>query len=542
MKTRKFVTSALPYVNNQPHLGNIIGSVLSSDVYVRYCRKRGQNAVHICGTDDYGTAIEMEAISQKKTPPEICVENSEMHKRVYEWFNIHFDYFGHTSLPSHTHFVQDLFLKMYHNGHFNEQEVEQFYCEACELFLADRYVVGECKFCGDRQARGDQCDVCGHTYNSLELLLPHCSICGSTPVVKSSTHLFFDLETFKPHLLKLYEDNGELWSRNARNIFKQWICMDLHPRCMTRSLRFDWGVPVPLERFRDKVFYVWFDAPMGYLTFLKELVGDEFEDWCRDSELVQFMGKDNVSFHTIMFPAMLIASGDRLPLVRRLSVTEYLQFENKKFSKSRKHGIFGSDLIDGKLGESCIWRYYLLKIRPETRDANFLFSDFQQSVTADLVNNLGNFINRVLKYISCKCSSKIMLLQLNDRDNNFLSAIDGLYRKYLQSLDDIKLRDGLQTVLEMSRVGNEYIQDGIQNNAGRRDHCFSLGFSLVAFIGALLHPFIPSTSSKVLKMCNLNETRFPNSMEIIQVHVISNDISPLFNRFTPAQVEEMKKY
>lgn len=539
---KKLITSALPYVNNQPHLGNIIGCVLSADVYNRYCKKRGDDSIYICGTDEYGTAIEMEAISQKKTPKEICEVNRRIHRRVYDWFDISFDHFGFTSSPNHTKLVQELFVKMYDNGYFKEEEIDQFYCEDCSLFLADRYVVGECKFCGDSQARGDQCDACGHAYSTMDLLLPHCTICNSIPVVRPTTHLFFELGVFKPQLEKLYENSGSFWSQNAKNIFNQWISMDLHSRCMTRDLKFEWGVPVPLERFRGKVFYVWFDAPIGYFTFLRELVKDDFDDWCRNSELVQFMGKDNVSFHTVIFPSMIFATGEKLPLVKRLSVTEYLQFENKKFSKSKQHGIFGMDLVDGKLGNACIWRYYLLKIRPETRDANFSFSDFQQSVTADLINNLGNFINRVLKYIKSRCGSKVILSQLSDRDRSFVDLINELYIGYKRNLDEIKLRDALQTILEISRAGNEYVQEGIQSTPERRSHCFSLGFSVVGFIGSLLHPFIPSTSSKILKMCNLKEDFLPDSIEIVDNHAIEGEIHPLFNHFTSEQVEEMKRY
>lgn len=538
---RKFITSALPYVNNQPHLGNIIGCVLSSDVYSRFCRKRGQRCMHVCGTDEYGTAIEMEAIAQGLTPAEICRENRKIHKRVYDWFDIYFDYFGHTSSDSHTELVQSMFARMYDNGYFREEEIEQLYCEACSLFLADRYVLGECRFCGDGNARGDQCDACGHTYRSLELVRPRCSLCSAEPVIRPTVHLFFDLAAFKPQLEALYRENGRFWSQNAQSIFAQWMDMDLHPRCMTRDLKFGWGVPVPLDWFRGKVFYVWFDAPLGYLTFLRDLVGDEFEEWCREAELVQFMGKDNVSFHTVVFPAMLFATGEQLPLVKRLSVTEYLQFEGKKFSKSRRHGIFGLDLVDGRLGSACVWRYYLLKIRPESRDANFSFLDFQQSVTADLINNLGNFVNRVLKYIQARLGSRVALLALGDRDNSLVAAINGVCKRYIESMDEIQLRDGLQAVLEISRMGNEYIQEGSQSR-DRRNHCFGIGLSIVVLVGRLLHPFMPATSSRILEMCRLEESPIPDTMEIIDGHDIGNDIQPLFNHFTPEQIDEMKHF
>ncbi|ADM12576.1 methionyl-tRNA synthetase [Encephalitozoon intestinalis ATCC 50506] len=539
---KKFITSALPYVNNQPHLGNVIGSVLSGDVYSKYCKKKGETCLYICGTDEYGTAIEMEAVSQGRPPLEICEENRRLHKQVYDWFNIDFDYFGFTSTPEHTEMVQSLFMKMYNNGHFKELEIEQFYCGNCGIFLADRYVVGECKFCGDLGAKGDQCDACGQTYNFLELLSPKCSICSTVPIIRSTCHLFFDLEMFRPHLLETYKENGHLWSQNAQNIFNQWISMEFHPRCMTRDLKFRWGVPVPLEKFKEKVFYVWFDAPIGYLTFLKELVGEDFSEWCKDSELVQFMGKDNVAFHTIIFPAMIYATGEKYPIIKRLSATEYLQFENQKFSKSRRHGIFGLDLVKGNLGKPCIWRYYLMKIRPEsTKDSNFTFYDFQQSVTADLINNLGNFVNRVLKYIESRCNSRVSLLELDEKDKEFVEDINGLYRRYITKMDEIKLREGLQVVMEISRRGNEYIQEGVRNKA-RKSHFFCLGFSVVGFLATLLYPFMPVASVEILRMCNLEETGLPESIQIIDGHMIGGRICPLFENFTPEQLEEMKKY
>lgn len=539
---RKLITSALPYVNNQPHLGNVIGSVLSGDVYNRFCRRMGETSVYICGTDEYGTAIEMEAISQGKTPREICEQNRKLHKQVYDWFGIDFDHFGFTSSPGHTELVQELFMKMYRNGHFKESSIEQFYCDGCGLFLADRYVVGKCKFCGDERARGDQCDGCGHMYKPLELLTPRCSVCSSPPVVRSTTHLFFDLEAFRPFLKELHRHSGHLWSQNAQNIFGQWMAMDFYPRCMTRDLKFKWGVPVPLEGFEEKVFYVWFDAPIGYLTFLRELVGESFGEWCEDAELVQFMGKDNVAFHTVIFPAMLHATGGKYPLVRRLSATEYLQFEGQKFSKSRKHGIFGLDLVDGRLGKPCVWRYYLLKIRPEsTKDSNFAFHDFQQSVTADLVNNVGNFVNRVLKYIRSRCGSRVSLLALDAKDRKYIDAINELYGRYKEKMSEIKLREGLQAVMEISKCGNEYVQEGMQEES-RRSHFFCLGFSVVGFVGALLYPFMPATSREILRMCNLPEAEFPDAMVIVDGHTIGGDIRPLFENFTAEQLEEMRRY
>jgi methionyl-tRNA synthetase len=538
---KKFITSALPYVNNQPHLGNIIGCVLSADVYSRYCKRKGEEAVYICGTDEYGTAIEMAAIAQNKTPIQICEENRVLHRAVYDWFNIHFDHFGFTSSESHKENVQDFFRKIYSNGYFDEQSIDQLYCEACQLYLADRYVTGTCPVCKDPGARGDQCDACGHLYKTLDLADPLCTLCDSAPVVRPNTHLFFRLGDFKAQLMKLYEKYGSGWSQNGQNIFNQWMSMDLHPRCMTRDLKYNWGVPVPLDGFRDKVFYVWFDAPIGYLTFLKELVGDEYQRWREEAELVQFMGKDNVSFHTIIFPAMLMATGEKYPLVSKLAATEFLQFENQKFSKSRKHGIFGLDLLDNKLGTSCIWRFYLLKIRPETGDANFSFLDFRNSVTGDLINNLGNFCNRVLKFVHSRCQGRIRVSELSECDMALVSAINRLYREHLVLMEAIRIRDALCTVLEVSRVGNGYVQGFVKMDKEARAHGFSVAFSVVVFLEILLHPFLPVASEKIRAMCNLGGGLYPEEFKVVMDHQIGEDIAPLFT-LTPEQLSEVERY
>lgn len=552
--SKKIITSALPYVNNQPHLGNIIGCVLSADMYARFCRKNNEDVVFLSGTDEYGTAIEMAAFAQNKTPLQICEENRIIHKKIYDWFNIDFDFFGHTTSTAHTKNVQDFFNKIHNNGFFTEQEIEQFFCDKCQIFLADRYVVGTCKFCKYTDAKGDQCDGCGHTYKSLDLIDAKCTLCHSFPNIKSTRHLFFDFNNFKDKLQKLFNTNSQYWSENGKQITKSWLDQELLPRCMTRDLKNRWGVPVPLKDFEEKVFYVWFDAVIGYFTFYKEYVAARSEskgldknnvfatdNILQDCELVQFMGKDNVFFHTIVFPSLIFATNDSYPLIKKLSVTEFLLFENEKFSKSRGHGIFGLDLVDNTMGQSCLWRYYLAKIRPEKCDSNFSFTHFTNVIDADLNNNIGNFCNRVLKYIKNKNNKLINIDKLEHRDDLMVQTIDKIYKEYLTSFSAIRIREALEKILEISKVGNEYVQQVVSSKI-EVPKGFQVAFSIVVLIGQLLEPFIPVSSEKLLKMCNRKKENFCESFYIIKSAEIGDDIKPLFNKLDDSLIERIKNF
>lgn len=541
MAKKKIITSALPYVNNQPHLGNIIGCVLSGDVYSRYCKKNNEEVVYLCGTDEYGTAIEIEALKKNKKPIEICNENRVIHKKIYDWFQIKFDHFGQTTTEAHKKRVQEMFKQIYENGYFQENKVEQYFCTQCETFLADRYVEGTCKFCGYVGARGDQCDGCGHTYKSTDLIDPKCTICGSVPVIKETNHLFFDFGAFKGQLEELFEKNSKYWSDNGKAITKSWLDQELLPRCMTRDLKNKWGVPVPLEGYESKVFYVWFDAVIGYFTFLEQCVGEDVDMWMKEGRLVQFMGKDNVFFHTIVFPSIIFATHQDLPLIERLSVTEFLLFENEKFSKSRGHGIFGMDLINDECGPSDLWRYYLLKIRPERIDSNFSFDHFLNTITADLNNNIGNFCNRVLKYLNNKCQRKINIRNETEKEEEFVKRVDKLYKEHLNLLSEIKIKDALEKILEISKCGNEYVQKIIDEKLDR-PHGFSVAYSVVVLIGQIMEPFIPKASERLLKMCNCEFQKYSENFFLIKENTISENITPLFSKLDDETISKLTQF
>ncbi|KAL6185706.1 hypothetical protein ACLB2K_041833 [Fragaria x ananassa] len=334
------ITSALPYVNNVPHLGNIIGCVLSADVFARYCRLRGYNTVYICGTDEYGTATETKALEEKCSPQEICDKYHAIHKQVYEWFNISFDKFGRTSTPEQTEVCQAIFNRLLQNNWLSENTMQQLYCDTCTRFLADRLVEGTCptQGCDYTSARGDQCENCGKLLNPTELKDPKCKVCKSTPRIRDTNHLFLELPLLKDRL-KEYIDKMSVegsWSQNAIQATNAWLKEGLRQRCITRDLK--WGVPVPHDNFRDKVFYVWFDAPIGYVSITKCYTPD-WEKWWKnpeDVELYQFMGKDNVPFHTVMFPSTLLGTGENWTLMKTISVTEYLNYEAGDIDRARK--------------------------------------------------------------------------------------------------------------------------------------------------------------------------------------------------------------
>merc|ERR1712110_1284348 len=398
------ITSALPYVNNIPHLGNIVGCVLSADVFARYCRLRGYNTLYVCGTDEYGTATETKALEEKCTPQQICDKYHQIHSDVYKNFNISFDKFGRTTTEKQTEVAQDIFRKLHENGNLTEDDMEQLHCANCDRFLADRYVEGGCPHpgCGFEDARGDQCDGCQKLINAIELKNPRCKICSSTPKVRKSKHIFIDLPKIEEKLTAWVNEASELWTNNAREIAKTWMENGLRPRCITRDLK--WGTKVPKEGYHDKVFYVWFDAPIGYISITASYT-NQWEKWWKNPaevEHYEFMAKDNVPFHSVVFPATLLGSESNdfnWTMVKHLMATEYLNYEDAKFSKSRGIGVFGNDVANTEI-PSDIWRFDLIYTRPENADSAFKWEDLMLKNNSELLANLGNFVNRALKF--CK--------------------------------------------------------------------------------------------------------------------------------------------
>lgn len=497
---KRLVTSALPYVNNVPHLGNLT-QVLSADVFARFCRLRGYETLYICGTDEYGTASETRALQEGVSPRELCDKYHEIHKEIYKWFNINFDYFGRTSTEKQTEIVQHIFNKVDENGYISEREMTQLYCPECKRFLADRYVKGTCPHCASEDARGDQCDACGKLLEPTELVNPKCSVCGSTPVLKSTKHLYINLPKALP-LLKDWMDKASVegfWAKNAVQITNSWIRDGLQERCITRDLK--WGIPVPKPGFEDKVFYVWFDAPIGYISITANAVED-WQYWWRDpenTELFQFIGKDNIPFHTVIFPSSLLATGEKWTMLYHMSSTEYLNYEGGKFSKSRGIGVFGNDVQETGIPADC-WRFYMFYNRPEKSDFTFTWKDFQDKVNKELIGNLSNLVNRTLSFISRFYDSKI----------NSYTISKELYDKALEKekeitelLERAEERDALHAIFELSDMGNKAFQDGepwkVKNEDPQKaaDLLATLYF-IIRDLAVMISPYIPSTGEKIL--------------------------------------------
>ncbi|CAB4427940.1 unnamed protein product [Rhizophagus irregularis] len=546
------ITSALPYVNNIPHLGNIIGSVLSADVFARYSRARRYNTLFVCGTDEYGTATETKALEEGTTCQELCDKYNAIHKQVYEWFELDFDYFGRTTTQQQTEIAQDIFMKLYKNGYLSEDAMIQLFCEKCQRFLADRYVEGTCPKCNYEDARGDQCDSCGQLLNATELVNPRCKIEGSTPIMRESKHMFLDLAT----LQKTVEDwviktsvEGK-WSTNSKTITNSWLKEGLKPRCITRDLK--WGTPVPLEEMKEKVFYVWFDAPIGYLSITANYT-PHWEKWWKnpdDVKLYQFMGKDNVPFHTVIFPSSLFGTGEDWTLLYHINTTEYLNYENTKFSKSRNIGVFGTDAKDTGINVS-VWRYYLIASRPETNDSVFTWKEFIAKNNNELLANLGNFVNRVIKFSASKYNSIVPEFSYDKiEEKEFIENIDSLLKNYIETLENVKLRAGLEIAMEISRLGNGYLQESkldnslFQNNIEKCSTVIGIAINLIYLLSALFFPYMPSTTESICRQLNAPLRDIPDTwtIDILPGHKLGK-AEYLFKKIDDKKEEEyLNKY
>ena len=511
---RKLITSALPYVNNVPHLGNLI-QVLSADVFARFCRLRGYTSLYVCGTDEYGTATETKALEEGKTPRELCDYYHAIHRDIYHWFNISFDYFGRTSTPQQTEIVQGIFKDIEKNGFIKEHTIEQLYCAHCNRFLADRYVRGTCPHCGYEDARGDQCEACGKLLEPTELKAPRCSTCGAAPEPRSTKHLYIDLPgivpQYEPWMQKASKEGQ--WSNNAVQMTKGWLRDGLQERAITRDLK--WGIPVPKAGFEDKVFYVWFDAPIGYISITKcftDLTGTDWKNWWleqSDVELFQFIGKDNIPFHTVIFPCSLIASGKDWVKLHHISSSEYLNYESGKFSKSKGIGVFGSDAKDSGIPAD-MWRFYIFYNRPEKNDALFTWKDFQERVNSELVGNLCNLINRTLTFVSRYYNGVIPQRDglASPRDDvrsvteSLRAAAKYSIEKITALLEEAELRDAFHELFALSSVANKAFQDGEpwKNREADPEKAEALLFELCYLIKDLLilmHPYMPEYADAV---------------------------------------------
>lgn len=514
---KKLITSALPYVNNIPHLGNLIGSILSADVYARYCRLQEYPTLYICATDEYGTATEIKALEMNSTPEEICAKFREIHKKVYDFFCIQFDYFGKTPTPSHTKVTQDFFLELEKAGYIFEKESKQFYCKQDKIFLADRFIIGICPHCHYQNAKGDQCDSCGKLLDPEDLLEKKCKICKNTPTIKSTNHLYFHLEKLKPNLQKFFKERSKGWSNNALQTTKKLLEQKLEARPISRDLK--WGVPIPQKKFEKKVFYVWFDAVLGYISASMEYLPNNWQDWwfSEDTKLYQFMAKDNIIFHTILLPAMQLGYQNKnWTKLFHISSCEYLNYEKQKFSKSEKIGVFGDDVIN--IGwPADIWRFYLLYNRPENSDTSFSWELFHQEVHSQLIGNLGNLLNRVSTFLKKNYQKKLLITTEQEKKyqpiyQTYISLVIKSQKKITEDLEEVKLKAALHKIFFLTSEGNKIFQSEEPWKKIKIDpqQVVYLLFLLVALLkdcAIMLSPYIPNFSKKIFQILNIDKKK-----------------------------------
>ncbi len=543
-KFKYLVTSALPYANNIPHLGTMV-CVISADVYKRFLAMKGEESLSVLGTDEHGTTTEVKAIEEGTTPKEVCDKYFRIHKQVYEWFECFFDCFGRTSSEENREITQDIFNKLYKNSFIKKDKIKQAYCKSCKRFLADRFVEGKCPKCKYENARGDQCENCGELLNSYDLIGPRCKLCGSMPDYKDTEHLFIDLEKLQPELerwIKKQSAEGK-WSENAKTMTEAWLKAGLKPRCITRDLK--WGIPVPLKGFEGKVFYSWFDAPIGYISITKACRKDWKEWWHgKDVKLVQFMGKDNIPFHTIMFPGMLIGTRDNYVLLYRISSNEYINYEGGQFSKSRGRGVFGNDAMSTGIPPDA-WRYYIMVNRPEKSDTDFQWDDFQAKINNELVANLGNFINRTVSFINSNFSSEIPDYQPGRKEEQIIARINEKYKKIDELLSDIQLKESLKEIMLVSKIGNQYFQESEPWKSAHKEKaatCLSQCANIAKDLSIIIRPYMPNTSESICRQLNIKEPEW-NSLGKITIkkgHKISSS-ELLFEKLSQKQILGLKE-
>ncbi len=544
---KRLITSALPYVNNIPHLGNLI-QVLSADVFARYCRLQGYETLYICGTDEYGTATETRAREEGITPRELCDRYYKIHSEIYEWFNIAFDRFGRTSTPNHTKITQDIFLKLDRNNYIREHTIEQLFCENCQMFLADRFVRGTCPHCSYEEARGDQCEDCGKLLDPTDLINPRCGVCGTMPVMRETNHLYIDLPGILPKLeawMSKASVEGD-WARNALQMTQAWIRDGLRERAISRDLK--WGIPVPKDGYREKVFYVWFDAPIGYISITANHT-DDWESWWKNPEevrLYQFVGKDNIPFHTVIFPSSLIGSGDNWTLLHHMSSSEYLNYETGKFSKSKGVGVFGNDAQETGIPPE-VWRFYIFYNRPESADALFAWSDFQEKVNSELIGNLGNLVNRSLTFLSRYFDGAVPNEPSGETEESkgFWQEVESIEREIIDSLEKVSLREGFKQIFRLSSVGNKRFQDEEPWRTIKEDRAKSATLLrdlvyLIRDLAILASPYIPQTASKIAETLGLRELSWDQLGRKTGIeHIAKPEL--LFQRLEDDQIEELRK-
>ena len=503
---RHLVTSALPYANGPVHIGHLAGVYIPSDIYTRYLRLKGQEVISICGSDEHGVPITIKAKKEGVTPQQIVDRYHEIIKKAFADFGISFDIYSRTSSKVHAQTASEFFENLYQKGEFIEQTTEQYYDPEAKQFLADRYITGTCPKCHADGAYGDQCEKCGSTLSPTELINPKSAISGAIPERRPTTHWYLPLDKYQPMLEKWILNDHKEWKPNVYGQCKSWLDSGLHPRAVSRDL--DWGIPVPVKGAEGKVLYVWFDAPIGYISATKELTPD-WEKWWKneDTKLVHFIGKDNIVFHCIVFPSMLKAHGDYI-LPENVPANEFLNLEGDKISTSKNWAVWLHEYLLDFPDKQDTLRYVLTATAPETKDNDFTWKDFQNRNNSELVAIFGNFVNRALVLTEKYFDGKVPAFgALTETDKEVIEAMTKVKAGIEKNIENYKFREALKEMMTLARLGNKYLADTepwkvAKTDIARVATILNISLQLTANLAIAAEPFLPFTSVKLKNMLN----------------------------------------
>ena len=544
MSDKKMITAALPYANGPVHIGHLAGVYIPADVYARFQRRMGKDVAFICGSDEHGIPITIRAKKENITPQDVVDKYHKIIKKSFEDLGISFDEYSRTTSKKHYEVSQSFFLKMYENGNFTEEISEQYFDEQAGEFLADRYIVGTCPHCSNDGAYGDQCEKCGSTLSPTELLNPKSALSGNVPILKETKNWYLPLNEYENFLKEwIIEGHKDDWKPNVYGQVKSWLNDGLKPRAMTRDL--NWGVPVPLPNAEGKVLYVWFDAPIGYISFTQEWAEKKGKNWKdywqnKNCDLVHFIGKDNIVFHCIIFPAMMKAHGDYI-MPKNIPAFEFLNLENDKISTSRNWAVWAHEYVEDFPNQQDVLRYALLSSAPETKDNNFTWKDFQTKNNSELVGIFGNFINRVAVLIHKYYNGKIP----QGRPSNEIKEITKTAVEIREFLEKYEFRNALSSLMNLARFGNQYLQTEepwktIKDAPEKTAQSLYIGAQIAVALAQLCEPFMPFSSDKLLRMFNIEKTLWSdleNRIEFISAEHKINETSLLFSKIEDDVIE-----
>ena len=508
---RSLITTALPYANGPVHIGHLAGVYVPADIYARYLRLCGKDVVMIGGSDEHGVPITIKAKNEGVTPQDIVDRYHNIIKESFKGLGISFDIYSRTTSAMHKETASEFFRRLYDKGEFVEKTSMQLYDEKANQFLADRYVTGECPHCHNERAYGDQCEACGTSLNATDLINPKSAITGNTPILKETKHWYLPLDKWESHLSKWILEGHKEWKTNVYGQCKSWIDMGLQPRAVSRDL--DWGVPVPVEGADGKVLYVWFDAPIGYISNTKELLPDTWETYWKDPEtrIINFIGKDNIVFHCIVFPAMLSAYGDNFQLPDNVPANEFLNLEGDKISTSRNWAVWLHEYLVDFPGKQDVLRYVLTANAPETKDNDFTWRDFQARNNNELVAILGNFVNRAIVLTHKYFGGKVPAAgELQDVDKAVFTEIAEIKASLSANLDTFHFREALKDAMNIARLGNKYLQETepwklAKTDMTRVETILNVALQICANIAVAFEPFLPFMSEKLVKMLGIEK-------------------------------------